>query len=414
MRAHFGRRRTMPPAFIGVLFLPSGMSQGFVTIALGYVLAQHGVSVAIIAGLVGLRLLPETWSFLSGPLIDTTLDSARWYCLAVVALAICAVGFAFVPLRAPSTSVLAGLCLATGVVAVLSQSAVGAALALTTSNQVRGACAGWRQTGYLGGIGLGGGGGLWIATHAGGPRVAAVVLAVACLSCAWPFLIVQVPMATCGAGVVAGARSALGALWLLLRTRPGVLAIIAVTLPAGLGAASNLLPAVAADWRASADLVATVTGLLGGVATIPGCIAAGYLCDRFPRRTVFIWSALICAGGEAAMALAPHTPWMFAALGLLNCALTGLAYGSVTAVIYDRLGVVGAATVGGVLGSLCNLPLIVVTMLIGAVQVRHGSSAMLLVEAGLGAASVVIYALIVAAWRPRAEAPAPERAPGIA
>jgi MFS family permease len=221
-------------------------------------------------------------------------------------------------------------------------------------------------------------------------------------------------MATCGAGVVAGARSALGALWLLLRTRPGVLAIIAVTLPAGLGAASNLLPAVAADWRASADLVATVTGLLGGVATIPGCIAAGYLCDRFPRRTVFIWSALICAGGEAAMALAPHTPWMFAALGLLNCALTGLAYGSVTAVIYDRLGVVGAATVGGVLGSLCNLPLIVVTMLIGAVQVRHGSSAMLLVEAGLGAASVVIYALIVAAWRPRAEAPAPERAPGIA
>jgi hypothetical protein len=65
---------------------------------------------------------------------------------------------------------------------------------------VRGACAVWRQTGYLGGMGQGGGAGLWLATHAGGFRVAAIV-----------------------------------ALWNLLRTRVGVFAAVAVTLPAGLG-----------------------------------------------------------------------------------------------------------------------------------------------------------------------------------
>ena len=35
----------MPPPFVGVLFLPSGMSHGFVTAALAYVLAQQGISV---------------------------------------------------------------------------------------------------------------------------------------------------------------------------------------------------------------------------------------------------------------------------------------------------------------------------------------------------------------------------------
>ncbi len=38
-------------------------------------------------------------------------------------------------------------------------------LALTTTKAVRGACAGWRQTGYLGGLGLGG------APDSGSPRM---------------------------------------------------------------------------------------------------------------------------------------------------------------------------------------------------------------------------------------------------
>jgi MFS family permease len=175
--------------------------------------------------------------------------------------------------------------------------------------------------------------------------------------------------------------------------------VIAVTLPAGLGAAANLLPAVAGDWHASAGVVATVTGALAGIASIPGCISSGYLCDRFPRRTVYMWCALIAAVGEGLMSFAPHNPATFAALVLVNSALTGLAYGSVTAIVYERLERVGAATVNGVLSSLANLPVVVVTMILGTVQARAGSTAMLLVESVLGVVSVAIYALLVIAWR---------------
>jgi MFS family permease len=262
----------------------------------------------------------------------------------------------------------------------------------------------------LGGIGVGGGGALWLATHAGGLRAAALVSAAVYLLCLFPFLIVKVPAVTRGESLAIAAREALGALWKLVRSRPGILAVIAVTLPAGLGAAAYLMPAVAGDWHASADVVATVTGALSGFACIPGCITSGYLCDRFPRRTVFMWCALTGALAEGLVTFAPRTAAGFAAVVLVNSACTGLAYGSVVAVIFERLERVGAATVNGVFNSLSNLPVVVVTMLIGAVQARAGSTAMLLTEAGLGVVSVALYALLVVVWRPRAVDPLPQTA----
>ena len=400
----------MPPPLFGVLFIPNGMCQGFVSVVLGYILSQHGVGVAEIAALVGLRLLPETWAFLAGPVVDSCLTSVRWYIVAILGLVLCFVGFAFYPLDAGDSALLGALCLASGITAVLSISAASGVLALTTAESVRGACAGWRQTGMLGGMGLGGGGALWLATHAGGLRTAALVSAAVYLSCLFPFLIVRVPAAQRGASVAIAAREALVALWKLMRTRAGILAGIAVTIPAGIGAAAYLMPAVAGDWHASADVVATVTGALSGLATIPGCITSGYLCDRFPRRTVFIWCALAGAVAEALVALAPHNAAGFAAIVLVNSAFTGLAYGSVTAVIFERLQGVGAATVGGVLGALSNVPVVVVTMIIGAVQTRAGSTAMLLTEAALGVVSVGLYGLLIMFWRPRTSGAVPQPA----
>jgi len=394
------RRTDMPPPLFGVLFVPSGMCQGFVSVVLGYILSQHGVGVADIAALVGLRLLPETWSFLAGPVVDSCLTSVRWYVIAIAGLVLCFFGLAFYPLETGNSGLLGALSLASGIASVLSTSAASAILALTTAEVVRGACAGWRQAGWLGGIGLGGGGALWLATHAGGMRTAALVTASVYLSCLFPFLIVKVPAAHRGASVAIAAREALLALWKLMRTRAGILAAIAVTIPAGIGAAAYLMPAVAGDWHASADVVATVTGALSGIATIPGCLTSGYLCDRFPRRTVFIWCALAGAVAEGLVTLAPHSAAGFAAIVLVNSAFTGLAYGAVVAVIFERLRGVGAATVGGVLGALSNVPVVLVTMIIGAVQTRAGSTAMLLTEAALGVVSVALYGLLIVVWRP--------------
>jgi hypothetical protein len=73
---------------------------------------------------------------------------------AVAADAAVAAGFCPRSAAGVRHSVLAVLCLASGIAAVSSASAVNAVLAVTTLKAVRGACAGWRQTGYLGGMGL--------------------------------------------------------------------------------------------------------------------------------------------------------------------------------------------------------------------------------------------------------------------
>jgi MFS family permease len=180
------------------------------------------------------------------------------------------------------------------------------------------------------------------------------------------------------------------------------LTILLVTLPAALGAATSLLSGVAGDWHASADLVALMLGVVGGLANLPGCLIGGYLCDRFPRRTVYVLAALACALGEAAMALGPHTPAAFCVFVILNAVLLGAAWASVSAVVFDQLSGRGAATVASVLSSFANLPVSVVTLIVAGFETKHGSTGMLLAEAGIAVAAMAIYGLVAAVWRPAA------------
>jgi predicted MFS family arabinose efflux permease len=161
---------------------------------------------------------------------------------------------------------------------------------------------------------------------------------------------------------------------------------------------------VAGDWRASANLVALVTGMLGGLVAVPGCIAGGYLCARFPPRIMLMTSGLACALGEASMALAPHTPALFAGFVLVNNLLLGVAWACVSGVVFEALPSVGAATVGSVLVSASNVPTVAMTALVGLVQTRQGSTAMLLAEAALAALAVAAYSLLAWLW-PAARAP---------
>ncbi|MDB5444450.1 MAG: Nitrate/nitrite transporter NarK, partial [Phenylobacterium sp.] len=59
--------RAIPPFLFGVLALPVGLGRGFVTVTLAYLLAHNGVSVAAIAAMVSLFVIPEVWKFLIGP-----------------------------------------------------------------------------------------------------------------------------------------------------------------------------------------------------------------------------------------------------------------------------------------------------------------------------------------------------------
>lgn len=394
--------RGLSPPWYGLLHLPAGLAAGFVTVTLSYLLVHHGVSVAAAASLIALFTLPSTWRFLVGPVLDTSLSPGRWYMI-TVGLSVCAMAvMAFTPLSPATTPLLSLLALLLGIAVQAAGSSATAAMALTTPNGQRGAVAGWMQVGQLGGQGLGGGLGLWLAQHTGGQITAAGALAALSILAGLPMLVVRTPPRLAAISVGQRLRDLSGALWTFVRTRGGALALFINVLPADLGASMTLLATVSGDWRASADQVALVLGAVAGVATLPGCVLGGYLCDRFPRRTVYVIAAIAAALGDAAMALGPHTPTTFTFFVILNALLQGAAWSSVSAVIFGELGPRAAATVAAVGSSVSNLPVVAVVALLGAIQPKHGSSGMLLTEAALGLASAVVYVAAALAWKPQA------------
>ncbi len=62
------------PFYIFFLTIPTGLSQGFVTVALPYLLIQHGFTVAQASAVVALGFSANVWRFLWGPIVDISLS----------------------------------------------------------------------------------------------------------------------------------------------------------------------------------------------------------------------------------------------------------------------------------------------------------------------------------------------------
>src|SRR5213079_331863 len=132
------RDSTRPFVFF-FLVLPYGISSGFVSITLPFVLTRVGFSVALAASIVAIGVSANLWRFLWGPVADLTLTARRWYLL--------------------------GLVFVSQVAGTLIVLPVGGLMAHTVAEGAKGRAAGWYQAGNLGGNGIGGGVGVWLASH---------------------------------------------------------------------------------------------------------------------------------------------------------------------------------------------------------------------------------------------------------
>jgi MFS transporter, PAT family, beta-lactamase induction signal transducer AmpG len=192
-------------------------------------------------------------------------------------------------------------------------------------------------------------------------------------------------------GLTASLGATLKDFWQLVRNRSGVLVLVLCVLPIGSGAASGLWSAVAGEWRASADTVALVSGVLGGIISAAGCIIGGWLCDRMDRKTAYVWFGIFQAAAAVAMALFPRNPAMFVLWSSVYAFITGFTYAAFSAFVLEAIGKGAAATKYSALASLSNMPIYYMTNIDGWAHDRWSSSGMLLTEAGLGVVGAVIF-----------------------
>src|SRR6185295_15913157 len=175
-------RRAHPIVFL-VLILPFGAMSGYLTVAVAYLLTKSGVSVEQVAELVAVSFIPQTWKFLWAPIADTTLNRKTWYVLAAIVSAAGIYLTGAVPATGGYIDVLYGVVLVSNVAVTFLAMAVESLMVYGTPPEEKGRAAGWFQAGNLGGGGLGGGAGLWMAENLPAPWMAGAVLAVACALC---------------------------------------------------------------------------------------------------------------------------------------------------------------------------------------------------------------------------------------
>ncbi len=391
-----GKHSHSHPIVFLFLILPFGVSTGYVTVAYAYLFAKAGISVEVIAALVGATLLPHVFKFIWAPLVDAVLSLKKWYILFCIITAAGIFITGVLPIKESSLPLLTVILVLANVAVSFLGIATNGLAAHDTPHEMKGRVGGYSQAGNLGGSGLGGGAGLWLAQHFSNMLVAPAVLALACLLCCMALFFVREPVSTVQAEkALVTIQNLFKDIWLTLKTRMGILAMILCFIPLNTGAASNLWSAVANDWKASADTVAFVTGIMSGFITAAGCLVGGWICDRIHRQTAYIVfgiTQIMCAIG---MAYCPHTEIMYAFWTSLYAFTLGCAYAAFSAFVFEAIGKGAAGSKFTVYSCLSNFPIYYMTIVDGWAHTRFGPAGMLNTEAALGVVGIILFLILL-------------------
>lgn len=399
-----GRHCHVHPIVYMFLYVPFAVSSGYVGVALAYLYSKAGIPVAQVAALVAVGLLPQTWKFVWAPLVDATLSSKRWYLFATVFNAVGILATGIVPVKAASLPLLTVVVLVSSFAATFVGIATDSLMAYGTPMELKGRAGGWSQAGNLGGAGIGGGAGLWLAQHLPAQWMACGILAFTCLLCCLGLCFLPEPVSTIReAKLHQTLVSLVRDVWTVVKSRGGSLALFLCILPIGSGAASNLWSAVSGDWHASAGTVALVTGVLGGVLSGAGCLVGGWICDYMDRKAGYVLYGVLQAACAVGMGLAPRTQPMYVLWTCLYAVITGLTYAGFAAYTLEAIGTGAAATKCNIFASLANTPIYWMTLVDGWAYARRGPAGMLNTEATLCILGMFLYvavAIVVTRTKP--------------
>ena len=422
-KAAMGLDATSPPAdrhphsahpfLFLVLFIPFGAVPGFLTVALAYELKKKGIDTGDIAIVVGLSYVCLLLKWLWAPLVDTLLTRKIWY---VGSTLVCGLGFWLAGRAAmgehPSLVAISAWLTISNFTSTLLAMAVESLMAATVPDDERGRAGGWSQAGNLGGQGLGGGLALWLIesmglSTAGSGAALGLLCALCCIALFWvddskPLLKVGNHVETAAhKGVAANLRAIGSDLWVLLKSRIGILALLICLLPIGTGAAQNLWSPIAGEWHASADVVAFVTGAMSGLISAAGCLAGGWLCDRIDRKAAYCLFGFLSCAVAVGMALCPRSSGQYIFWTSAYAFVVGLCYAAYCAVVLEAIGKTAAATKFSFLSAVSNTPIMLMTFVDGWAQGKWGTNGMLWTEAWIGVGGLVVFAAVAATTKRR-------------
>ena len=390
------------PSIFTLLILPFGIMSGYVTVTLGYLFSNRGIPVDKVAALVAAVLLPHIFKFVWAPLVDSTLSLKKWYVIGNVITALGILATGILPIKESSLILLTFIVIfANFSVTFLGMSTQGL-MAYDVPEEFKGRAGGFWMAGNLGGAGLGGGAGLWLAQRLPEQWMVAAILAGTCLLSCFGLLLLKEPKSTIREHRTGRTyRNLIKDVWNTLKTKMGILAMLLAFLTIGTGAAQNLWSAVATDWHTGADTVALVTGALGGLLSAIGCLIGGWICDRIKRQSAYLLFGLMGAFCTVGMAYCPKTELMYIIWTSIYAVSIGLSYAACSAFILEAIGKGAAATKYNIYASLSNAPIYLMIFIEGWAHSRWGSTGMLNIEAAFAVLAIILFLAVQAIMKER-------------
>lgn len=395
------------PITILFLTLPWGISTGFVSVTLPFLLVQHGFSVAAAAAISAVGISANLWRFAWAPLADLTLSLHKWYIIGILMCAISLFLLVFVPLDVAYSGILMGVVFISQVAATFVVAPVGGFMAKAIEDDKKGRAGGYFQAGYLGGAGVGGGAGLWFASHIS-YEVSAIIISLSMLLCAFALYYVPKIQSDKAQTLKQGFQSIVLGIKDLFRSRLAIYTSVLIMTPIGAGAATNVWSSIADDWHVPTDTVVLVTGVLSGLASAIGCIIGGWVADKIGRWWAYFGAGTLMALVTLIMSLSPFTSFSYVN-GVLWYALTvGIVNAAYSAVVLHAIGTHLAATKYALLCSLGNIGPVCMTAFDGWFHDKQGIKAMLLGETFIGLCFVAVL-LFALSWFKIVERPIVDR-----
>lgn len=380
------------PSIFTLLILPLGIISGYVTVTLGYLFSKGGIPVDKVAALVAAVLLPHIFKFVWAPLVDSTLSLKKWYVIGNVITALGILATGILPIKESSLPLLTAIVIFSNFTITFLAMSTHGLMAYDVPEEFKGRAGGFWMAGNLGGAGLGGGAGLWLAQRLHEQWMVAAILAATCLlSCIGLFFLKEPESTIRAQQLLKTYRNLFKDVWNTLKTKMGILAMLLAFLTIGTGAAQNLWSAVAIDWHTSADTVALVTGAIGGLLSALGCLIGGWICDRIKRQSAYLLFGLMGAFCTVGMAYCPKTELMYIIWTSVYALSMGLSYAACSAFILEAIGKGAAATKYNIYASLSNAPVYLMIFIEGWAHSRWGSTGMLNIEAAFGVLAIILF-----------------------
>jgi len=356
-------------------------------------LVQHGFSVAIAASITALGLSSNLWRFAWAPFTDLTLSLHKWWLIGTGFSSASLVLLCLIPLNIHASGFLTAIVFLSQIAATFVVAPVGGFMAKTITENKKGRAGGWYQAGNLGGVGLGGGAGIWLSTHFS-YQTAGIVLALASLACGAALYFV--PQVYAEKGTLQDRfRIMMVDLKELFRSRVALFSTVIILTPIGIGAATYVWSSLGKDWQVTDDTVALVTGVLSGGVSAVGCLFGGWVADKSGRWWSFFGAGIIMALVTLIMALAQFNHFTYVCGILFYAFSVGWANAAFSAVVLLAIGKELASTKYALLSSISNLAPVYMTAFDGWMHDAYGIRGMLMAETGLGLGFSVLFLLIL-------------------